>query len=78
MHIVPGDPVAVIAAHARKNQDGVGGYSFVHCNVTSTGKTALLGRAWMEAARTVYAYCHMSDVVKPEGWSDFNKAEYQK
>ncbi|KAL2897148.1 Pectinesterase PPME1 [Bienertia sinuspersici] len=38
----------------------------------------VLGRAWFEAARVIYSYCTMSDVVKPEGWSDNAKPEFQK
>ncbi|KAH9611099.1 hypothetical protein KSS87_012051, partial [Heliosperma pusillum] len=56
IRVIPGDPFAYIVARARKNADGVGGYSFVHCKVTGTGHTAFLARAWMEAARTVYSY----------------------
>nr|AAT99258.1 pectin-methyltransferase precursor [Kali turgidum] len=78
LHVVPGDPMAMITAHARKNADGVGGYSFVHCKVTGTGGTALLGRAWFDAARVVFSYCNLSDAAKPEGWSDNNKPEAQK
>ncbi|KAL2897068.1 Pectinesterase 1 [Bienertia sinuspersici] len=78
LHVHPGDNEAMITAHARKNQDGVGGYSFVHCKVTGTGGNTVLGRAWFEAARVIYSYCTMSDVVKPEGWSDNAKPEFQK
>ncbi|KAL2897151.1 Pectinesterase PPME1, partial [Bienertia sinuspersici] len=55
-----------------------GGYSFVHCKVSGNGAHAFLGRAWYEAARVVYSYCNMSDVVKPEGWSDNSKPQFQK
>ncbi|XP_021757335.1 pectinesterase 1-like [Chenopodium quinoa] len=78
IHVQSEDPAAVITAHARNSADGEGGYSFVHCNVTGTGSHALLGRAWMEAARVVYSYCTFSDVVNPEGWSDNSKPEFQK
>ncbi|XP_021838640.1 pectinesterase 1-like [Spinacia oleracea] len=78
IHVLSGDPMAVITAHARKTPTGEGGYSFVHCPVTGTGGHALLGRPWMEAARVVYSYCTMSNVVKPEGWSNNNKPQFQK
>lgn len=70
--------MAVIVAHARKNSDDDGGYSFVHCKVTGTGGHALLGRAWFEAARAVYSYCDIGNAIKPEGWSDNNKPQVQK
>ncbi|KAK9699382.1 hypothetical protein RND81_08G170400 [Saponaria officinalis] len=76
--VIPGDPLAYIVAHARKNDDGVGGYSFVHCKVTGTGRNAFLARAWMEAARTVYSYCTLTDAVHPEGFSDNRKPQMQK
>ena len=76
--VIPGDPVAYIVAHARKNSDGVGGYSFVHCKVTGTGHNAYLARAWMEAARTIYSYCTLSGVVHPEGFADHKKQNMQK
>uniref|UniRef100_A0A803MVL0 Pectinesterase n=1 Tax=Chenopodium quinoa TaxID=63459 RepID=A0A803MVL0_CHEQI len=78
LHVLSGDQMAMIVAHARKNPNGEGGYSFVHCPVTGTGGHAVLGRAWFEAARAVFSYCPMSDVVNPEGWSDNNKPEVQK
>ncbi|KMS96122.1 hypothetical protein BVRB_001930 [Beta vulgaris subsp. vulgaris] len=77
LHVIPGDLEAMITAHARGNQDGVGGYSFVHCKVTGTGGIAVLGRAWFPAARVVYSFCDISNVIRPEGWSDNKKAAYQ-
>jgi len=70
--------VAVIVAHARKNQDGEGGYSFVHCKVTGSGANAYLARASMEAGRVIYSYCQLDDVVDPEAWSDNFKSHVQK
>ncbi|XP_021857464.1 pectinesterase 1-like [Spinacia oleracea] len=78
IHVITGDPIAVITAHARMSVDGEGGYSFVHCPVTGTGGNALLGREWMEAARVVYSFCTMSDVVNPKGWSADSKPQVQK
>ncbi|XP_074310303.1 pectinesterase 1-like [Silene latifolia] len=78
IRVIPGDPLAYIVAHARKNADGVGGYSFVHCKVTGTGHNAFLARAWMEAARSVYSYCTLTDVVHPEGFSDNRRPQMQK
>ncbi|CAK9157949.1 unnamed protein product [Ilex paraguariensis] len=70
LHVIPGDPVAVITAQARQSEAMDTGYSFVHCTVTGTGGNALLGRSWMPFAKVVFAYTDMSDAVDPKGWSD--------
>ncbi len=53
------------------------GYVFSHCTIT--GETpdvkTLLGRPWRIHAQTVYLNTEMSAVVKPAGWSDWNKPE---
>ncbi|KAL2550020.1 Pectinesterase PPME1 [Forsythia ovata] len=71
LHVIPGDAQAVITAQARTTDSEDTGYSFVHCKVTgtSTGGVAYLGRSWMPAAKVLFAYTEMSDVVSPEGWS---------
>ncbi|MCD7464665.1 hypothetical protein HAX54_053198 [Datura stramonium] len=51
-------------------------FSFVHCMVTGTGNTAYLGRAWKPFSKVVFSYTDMSDVIHPQGWSDFGKKEY--
>ncbi|GMH11556.1 hypothetical protein Nepgr_013397 [Nepenthes gracilis] len=78
IHVIPGDRVAMITAQGRQNQNDNGGYSFVHCRVTGTGQIAFLGRAWMPAPRVIFSYTTMSDVVRPEGWSDNFKPQVQK
>jgi len=78
LHVLSGDNEAMIVAHARKNPSEEGGYSFVHCPVTGTGGHAVLGRVWFEAARAIYSYCTISDVIRPEGWSDNKKPQAQK
>ncbi|KAL2550022.1 Pectinesterase PPME1 [Forsythia ovata] len=69
VHVIPGDPVAVIAAQARVSDSEDTGYSFLHCKITGSGGIAYLGRSWKPAAKVVYAYTEMSDVVNPEGWT---------
>lgn len=70
LHVIPGDPMAIIAAQARKANTDPDGYVFVHCKVTGSGGTAYLGRSWFPNGRVVYAYSELSDVVHVEGWSD--------
>lgn len=72
LHVIEGDPMAMITAQARKAEGVDTGYSFVHCSITGTGGHAHLGRAWMQYAKVVYAYTEMSDAVIPEGWSNNN------
>ena len=78
INVLPGDNYAVITAHGRKNAIERGGYSFVHCKVIGSGGNAHLGRAWFEAARVIFSYCDISDVIKSDGWSDNNKPQVQK
>ncbi|XP_059317979.1 pectinesterase 1-like [Lycium ferocissimum] len=78
MHVIPGDPMAMITAHARAVDNVDSGYSFVHCMITGTGNTAYLGRAWKPFSKVVFSYTDMSDVVHPEGWSDNGKTDYDK
>ncbi|KAK4353873.1 hypothetical protein RND71_026067 [Anisodus tanguticus] len=76
MHVIPGEAMAMVTAHARAADNVDSGYSFVHCTVTGTGKTAYLGRAWKPFSKVVFSYSDLSDVVHPEGWSDFGKKEF--
>jgi len=69
VHVIPGDPVATIAAQARVSDSEDTGYSILHSKITGSGGVAYLGRSWKSAARVVYAYTEMSDVVNPKGWS---------
>ncbi|KAI3458388.1 hypothetical protein Pfo_015051 [Paulownia fortunei] len=75
IHVIPGDPVAMITAQARTKPSEPNGYSFVHCNVTGTGGVAYLGRSWFPYARVVYAYSELSGVVNPQGWSNNNQPQ---
>ncbi|XP_004239981.4 pectinesterase 1-like [Solanum lycopersicum] len=77
-HVIPGDPMAMVTAHARDGENVDSGYSFVHCTITGTGNTAYLGRAWKPFSKVVFSYTDMTDVVHPEGWSDNGKPENDK
>ncbi|XP_055809200.1 pectinesterase 1-like [Solanum dulcamara] len=77
-HVIPGDPMAMVTAHARDAETVDSGYSFVHCTVTGTGHTAYLGRAWRPFSKVVFSYTDMTDVVHPEGWSDNGKPDNDK
>ncbi|KAK9269115.1 hypothetical protein L1049_000884 [Liquidambar formosana] len=60
-----------IAAHHRDSPNDDTGFSFVNCVINGTGDV-YLGRAWGDYSRVIYSYCDMSDIVTPEGWSDWN------
>ncbi|XP_077234657.1 putative pectinesterase 63 [Tasmannia lanceolata] len=66
--------LTAITAQGRTTVADESGFSFVHCNVTGTGK-AYLSRAWMPSSRVVFAYSFMDTVVLPEGWDDKGDAE---
>ena len=69
IHVIPGEPMALITAQARNDPNDPTGFMFLHCSVTGTGNTAYLGRSWFPYPRVVFAYSDLSDVVHPEGWS---------
>ncbi|EYU20154.1 hypothetical protein ABFS82_06G053800 [Erythranthe guttata] len=68
LHIISGDPLAVIAANARSASAEPNGYVFAHCKVTGTGAMGYLGRSWYPYARVVYAFSDLGDAVNPDGW----------
>ncbi|KAG8381031.1 hypothetical protein BUALT_Bualt06G0078500 [Buddleja alternifolia] len=68
IHVIPGDRMTFITAHARTKAEEPNGYVFSHCTVTGSGGTAYLGRAWFNHSRVVFVNSDLSDVVRPEGW----------
>lgn len=60
-------------------QDVPYGYVFSHCTIDGEpGVQTYLGRPWRLYASVTYLNCDMSDVVRPEGWFDWNKPEAHK
>jgi len=52
------------------------GFVFSHCTIDGEpGVKTFLGRPWRIYASTIYLNCEMSDVVRPQGWNDWNKPE---
>ncbi|KAF3790042.1 putative pectinesterase 53 [Nymphaea thermarum] len=43
------------------------GFSFVNCRVTGSG-VVLLGRAWGNFSRVVFAYTYLDNIIIPQGW----------
>ncbi|KAL6657618.1 hypothetical protein ACP70R_005398 [Stipagrostis hirtigluma subsp. patula] len=59
-----------IAASQRSSPAEDSGFSFVGCRLTGSGMM-YLGRAWGRFSRVVYAFCDLSGIVVPQGWSDW-------
>jgi pectinesterase len=50
------------------------GFVFSDCKITGEpGVKTYLGRPWRDFAKTVFLRTEMSDVVRPEGWHNWNK-----
>jgi pectinesterase len=55
------------------------GYVFSHCTITGEpGVKTYLGRPWRDYAQTIFLETEMSDVVRPEGWHNWDKAVAEK
>ncbi|MEO6992507.1 MAG: pectinesterase family protein, partial [Lacunisphaera sp.] len=55
------------------------GFVFADCTIDGApGVQTYLGRPWRNYAQTVYVRTAMSDVVRAEGWNDWNKPEAEK
>jgi len=56
-------------------------YGFVFSNCKITGEPdakTYLGRPWRDSANTIYLNTEMSDVVRPEGWQNWNLPAREK
>ncbi len=57
-------------------QDVPFGYVFSNCKIDGEdGVKTFLGRPWRIYASVTYLNCEMSDVIRPQGWNDWNKPE---
>lgn len=55
------------------------GYVFSHVKITGDpGVKMYLGRPWRPYAKTIFVNCEMSDVIRPEGWHNWNKPDAEK
>lgn len=55
------------------------GFVFADCTIDGApGVKSYLGRPWRLYAQTVFVRTEMSDIVRAEGWNDWNKPEAEK
>ncbi|KAL3503605.1 hypothetical protein ACH5RR_038054 [Cinchona calisaya] len=66
-----------IAANHRDSPDEDSGFSFVHCQISGTGRV-LLGRAWGNYSKVAYSFCDLDSIIAPEGWSDWNNTAKER
>jgi pectinesterase len=60
-------------------EDAAQGFVFSHCRLTGEpGVKTYLGRPWRAYSAVTYLYTEMSDVVRPEGWNNWNLPEREK
>jgi len=56
------------------------GFVFSHCKITgeSPAVKTYLGRPWRAYSNVIYLYTEMSEVVRPEGWHNWNFPERER
>jgi len=56
------------------------GFVFIDCKITGDAKsqTVYLGRPWRPFAKTVFINTEINNVIKPEGWHNWNKPDAEK
>ncbi|KAE8673057.1 hypothetical protein F3Y22_tig00111812pilonHSYRG00026 [Hibiscus syriacus] len=60
-----------VMAHGRASAEENSGFEFVNCTVVGT-RRIWFGRAWKPLSPVIFAFTSMTDIIVPEGWSDFN------
>lgn len=56
------------------------GFVFIDCKITGDAKpqSVYLGRPWRPFAKTVFINTEISNIIKPEGWHNWNKPDAEK
>ena len=56
------------------------GFIFSHCRITGESPSikTYLGRPWRPYAGTIFLNTEMADIVRPEGWNNWNQPEREK
>lgn len=60
-----------ITAQGRDSPNDTTGFVFKDCNIFGTGPI-LLGRAYRQFARVLFAWTKMENIISPEGWSPWH------
>lgn len=62
---------------ASTEEDSPVGFVFRHCKITGSApeNSVYLGRPWRPYAKVVYLYCELGDIIRPEGWHNWDKPE---
>ena len=56
------------------------GFVFLNCKISGSApaRSVYLGRPWRLHAKTAFIECELSDVIRTEGWHNWNKEEAEK
>ncbi|KAL5062181.1 hypothetical protein RYX36_023918, partial [Vicia faba] len=68
----------VITAQYRDSPNDPSGFVFKNCNISGTGYKTQLGRPMGAYARVIIANSYLSDVVRPEGWSQLTYVGHEQ
>lgn len=53
------------------------GFVFFQCSIGGSG-SIYLGRAWGTHSRVIFYQCNIANMIRPEGWQDWNDPKRQK
>ncbi|KAF7814559.1 putative pectinesterase 8 [Senna tora] len=70
-HPIPREEGAQAVAIRVRSYEENTGFVFMNCSIGGNGRI-LLGRAWGNYSRVIFAFTSMSNVIAPQGWNDFN------
>ena len=56
------------------------GFVFIDCKIKGDARShsVYLGRPWRPFAKTVFINCDINDIIKPEGWHNWNKPDAER
>ena len=62
------------------NEGTAFGFVFLDCKITGTAPESsyFLGRPWRPFGKSAFLRCEMGNMIKPEGWHNWNKPEAEK
>lgn len=62
------------------NENNKFGFVFLNCKISGNATEAsfYLGRPWRPFAKSAFLYCEFGNMIKPEGWHNWNKPDAEK